>query len=52
MVQIIHDLDLILHHLLPKTQAEADGQTDAEADKQTPMQKNTQTSEPTHTQTR
>lgn len=37
MVQIIHDLDLILHHVLPKTQVQTDKcrsrHTDTDADK-------------------
>ena len=51
MVQIIHDLDLILHHLLPKTQAQTHRQTDAEADKHTQRQAVARTHTHTHTHT-
>lgn len=54
MVQIIHDLDLILHHVLPKTQAQTDRcrsrQTDADADKHRHTHTNTDTAS-THAHT-
>ena len=52
MVQIIHDLDLILHHLLPKTQAQTDGQMQKRTNRHRCRQQghtDTEASEHTHT---